>query len=224
MKKELIENIKGVVFDFNGTLFQDNDINEITWRQFIKERYGRDVSDDEFKRYFHGVNNKDTLEIFEGRKLTYEEARELGENGKEVIYREYILDHPDRQILTPGAENFFDYLKDNNIPFTIATASCLKNVKFFFDIFDLDRWFDLDQVVYDNGKLASKPNPELYLKAFEKIGIPPEDGIVFEDAISGIEAANNAGTGVVAAVDLTGKNHFEERNDLDAIITTFDFE
>lgn len=54
--------MKGIIFDFNGTLFWDSEIQENAWKTFGKKLSGRDITDEEFNTYFHGRTNKDTLE------------------------------------------------------------------------------------------------------------------------------------------------------------------
>ena len=81
------------------------------------------------------------------------------------------------------------------------------NVDFFIDIFNLEKWFDVNKIVYDNGKIKGKPAPDIYLKASEIIGLKPSKCTVFEDALSGIEAAQKAGIGEIIAV--ASKEHAE---------------
>ena len=105
--------------------------------------------------------------------------------------------------LVPGAESLLDYLVEHRIPHTIATASGIVNVEFFIRNFRLDRWFDPDKIVYDDGSLQGKPHPDIYQKASRTVGVAPEKCIVIEDAVSGIESAYRAGIGKIIAVDST---------------------
>ena len=117
----------------------------------------------------------------------------LSEEEKEVYYRELCLNSPEFH-LASGLPAFLDRLLEEKIPFTIATASGKKNVRFFFEHLELERWFDPEQVVYNDGTLPGKPEPDLYLKAAGRLAISPEDCIIFEDSLSGIEAAGRAGS------------------------------
>ena len=74
------------------------------------------------------------------------------------------------------------------------------NVDFFVEQFKLDKWFDLEKIVYDNGKIKGKPAPDIYLQAAKNLGLNPKDCIVIEDAISGIQAAHAAGIGRIIAI------------------------
>ena len=213
--------MKGIIFDFNGTLFWDSEIQENAWKTFGKKLFGRDITDEEFNTYFHGRTNKDTLEYLKKRELTEEEVNELAQQ-KESIYRDLCKSDLSKFKLAPGVERYLNYLKENNIPFTIATASEINNVNFFIKEFQLDKWFDISKIVYDDGTFRGKPEPDIYLKASEALNIQPDNCIVFEDASSGIKSAKSAGVKEIIAVVPEGRrNIFENQPDL-KIISTFD--
>ena len=213
--------MKGIIFDFNGTLFWDSEIQENAWKTFGTKLSGRNITDQEFTTYFHGRTNKDTLEYLTERVLTDKEVNELAQQ-KESIYRDLCKSDLNKFKLAPGVERYLDYLKENNIPFTIATASEINNVNFFIKEFQLDKWFDISKIVYDDGTFRGKPEPDIYLKASEALNIQPDNCIVFEDASSGIKSAKSAGVKEIIAVVPEGRrNIFENQPDL-KIISTFD--
>ena len=213
--------MKGIIFDFNGTLFWDSEIQENAWKTFGKKLSGRDITDEEFNTYFHGRTNKDTLEYLKKRELTEEEVNELAQQ-KESIYRDLCKSDLSKFKLAPGVERYLNYLKENNIPFTIATASEINNVNFFIKEFQLDKWFDISKIVYDDGTFRGKPEPDIYLKASEALNIQPDNCIVFEDALSGVQSAQRAGVKEIIAVVPEGrKNIFENQPNL-KIISAFD--
>ncbi len=215
--------MRAIIFDFNGTLFWDSEIQESAWRTFGKQLLGRDITDEEFNTYFHGRTNKDTLEYLTGKDLTKEEIYELAQQ-KESIYRDLCKSDLTKFKLAPGVENFLNYLKDNKISFTIATASEINNVNFFIKEFKLDKWFNIDKIVYDDGSFKGKPEPDIYLKAAKNLSINPENCIVFEDALSGIISAQKAGIGEIIAIVPDGrKNVFENQSDI-SIIKSFNDE
>ena len=83
---------------------------------------------------------------------------------------------------------------------TIATGSEIVNVRFFMEQFRLDRWFALERIVYDDGQLPGKPNPEIYQRTAANLGLAPEACVVAEDAPAGVAAARAAGIGRILAV------------------------
>lgn len=213
--------MKGIIFDFNGTLFWDSEIQENAWKTFGTKLSGRNITDEEFNTYFHGRTNKDTLEYLTERVLTDKEVNELAQQ-KESIYRDLCKSDLNKFKLAPGVERYLNYLKENNIPFTIATASEINNVNFFIKEFQLDKWFDIIKIVYDDGTFRGKPEPDIYLKASEALNIQPDNCIVFEDALSGVQSAQRAGVKEIIAVVPEGrKNIFENQPNL-KIISAFD--
>ena len=102
--------------------------------------------------------------------------------------------------LAKGAVEFLNFLKENNIPRTIATMSDKINVDFFFESFNLENWFDIEKVVYANGIIPGKPAPDIYEIAAKNLDLTPQDCIVVEDAISGIESARAANIGKIIAI------------------------
>lgn len=191
--------IKGILFDFNGTMFFDEKFQETAWRTFIQEKTGRSVSDEEFQKYVHGINAEITLPYFWKRSLSRQEVAALEEE-KEVVYRRLCLENPQDFCLADGLKEFLDELLRKEISLTIATASAFNNVKFFFEHLGLDKWFSLEKVVYNDGTIPGKPQPDIYWKAAEKIGVDIADCMVFEDAKPGIEAAKRAGAGRIGGV------------------------
>lgn len=122
--------IKGILFDFNGVLWWDTPFQEQAWKRFSGEVRGTPFSQDEMVNHVHGRNNKHTLEYLTGRELATEEVAELAEQ-KESAYRKLCLEQGEDFKLSPGAIELLKHLEARNIPFTIATASGESNVNFF---------------------------------------------------------------------------------------------
>lgn len=195
--------IKGVIFDFNGTLFWDTEIHNEAWDVFL-EKNGKSLTDREKGEKIHGKNNKDIISnLFPGQH-TREEIVGLS-NKKELIYQDLCL-KTDMQ-LAPGAKDFLHFLMAQNIPYTIATASEIVNVNFYFEHLGLNSFFDQSKVVYDDGTMESKPNPRIFQRAIDVLGMKETEILIFEDSISGIMAAENAGAGRIIIVNSTGNDY-----------------
>ena len=197
--------IKGIIFDFNGTLFQDSILHEDAWREYSAKLRWTPFSDEEMHKYMFGRSNEEIITYAKGRKPTHEECLKWA-NEKEALYREMVLANPENIHLVDGAEEFFDFVCKNNIPHTIATGSEKTNVDFFVKTFNLEKWFDVDKIVYDDYKIAGKPDPAIYLKALEILNLNPAETLVFEDSYSGITAANNAKIGRIVAINDNPEN------------------
>ena len=198
---------KGIIFDFNGTLFLDSEKHMEAWRAFSKELRGTAFSDEEMRDHMFGGTNEDIIAYAIGRKPDKTLVEKYTAE-KEAIYRQMCRDDKEHFVLTDGAVELLDYLKLRNIPRTIATMSEKVNVDFFIQGFHLEKWFDLDKIVYDNGKIPGKPAPDIYEIAAENIGLPPAECIVVEDAVSGIAAAKNAGAGKIIAIGPEENHNF----------------
>lgn len=193
------DTIKGIIFDFNGTMLFDEHFQTKAWRSFLESLTGRSVSDEELHTYVHGRNAEATFSYFLHRELPRQEVAALEEE-KEVVYRSLCLRHPEDFHLVDGLPQFLDELTARGITITIATASALNNVRFFFEHLKLGKWFDPDLVIYSDGTIPGKPEPDIYLKAAERIGLPMESCAVFEDSRAGVKAAVRAGAARVIGV------------------------
>lgn len=214
--------MNGIIFDFNGTLFWDSQLHYDAWRIFSKKLRGYEFTDDEMRKYMFGRTNRDIIEYCTGTVPSDEEVEKLAFE-KESLYRNQCLKDKEHFKLASGAIEFLDWLKDNNIPRTIATMSEWQNVEFYIKEFNLEKWFDLDKIVYSDGKIKGKPDPEIYEIACKKIGLSPKQCIVIEDAISGIESAYRANIGkVIAIASLESHSLYEPYKYLYQIIDNFD--
>ena len=99
-----------------------------------------------------------------------------------------------------GLEEYLDYIKEKGININIATGSNLTNLDFYFEQFKLDRWFDKLKAAYDDGTMAAKPAPDMYIRAMERIGAAPEETMVIEDGPSGVKAAAAAGAAFIVGI------------------------
>lgn len=211
----------GIIFDFNGTLFFDSDKHEEAWRIFSKKLRGNSLNDEELQNLMHGRTNKSLIEYLLGNPIDDEKLFQLSEE-KEQIYREMCIKDKINFKLAPGAIDLLDYLKEKQIPYTIATASGKTNLLFYMETLNLNKWFNLNKIVFDDGSILGKPEPDIYLKAAAKIGIKAEKCIVVEDAISGIESAYRANIGKIIAIAPKSKhNDLKKLKGVDSVISDF---
>lgn len=190
---------QGIIFDFNGVLFSDGDLQEKSWQVMARRLRGREMSDEEFDLHMHGRSNAYVLSYLAGRQITGEELDGLIED-KESLFRNLCLETPNRLTLSAGAPDLLEWLKAAGIPRTIATSSGIKNVEFYVEHLHIDRWFEVDKLVYDDGVRPGKPAPDMYLAAAGEIELDPGRCIVVEDAVSGVMAAQAAGIGYIVGI------------------------
>lgn len=215
--------MKGIIFDFNGTMYQDSHLHEKAWFNMVKKYSPKDISDEEILINVHGRTNRQILTYFIAEDLSDEEIERMSYE-KEAYYRELCLENKDDLKLTDGLVDVLNQLKEDGTPITIATATVKENVEFYFDTFHLGEWFDFSNVTFDDGSFPGKPEPDIFIIASEKLGFKPSECLVIEDAFSGLTAAKNAGIGKIIAIDPFGKNRSlfeEEQLGSDGIITDF---
>ncbi len=196
---------KGIIFDFNGTLIWDTPLHKDAWICYSAE-LGKPVDEAGFYNSIHGKTNSDILEMLLERKISGDQLAVMAEE-KEAQYRRSCLRNPDLFRFAPGVEDFLDYISEVGIPRTIATASDKTNVDFFVEHLELERWFDPEMIVYNDGTVANKPEPDIYIKAAENIGCSPEETVIVEDSYYGVLSAKGAGAGCLIVTGPAGDQH-----------------
>lgn len=210
--------IKGVIFDFNGTLFWDHDINHRAWINEINEIAKGKVDAEQFYLSRKSIPNNQLLtQLHQTLGLQYDkELLDKCSNDKEAQYQKIAIDE-NRNKLIAGAEELFDYLNEKQLPFNIATSSIDTNVDFYFSNFGLDRWFGRYTVAYDDGTVLNKV--EMYKKAARNIGVAIEDCLVFEDSLSALDDAIKAGCNNIVHVNT--RNTKFDRQEIVQVIDDF---
>lgn len=178
-----------VIFDMDGVIIDSNPFHKISLRQFCAH-HGYHLTDEELLNKIYGRTNNDWIRNLFG-DLPKEKILELGEE-KEALFRDLY-----KKEIKPlaGLENFLKLLDAQKITKAIGTSAPRSNVDFCLAATHLQKYFEtiLEQSDVEHGK----PNPEIYLKVANRIGFDPTKCIVFEDSLSGVEAAQKAGAKVV---------------------------
>lgn len=200
---------KAAIFDFNGTLFWDTSFHDRAF-DIMLSKHGVQLTDEEKRVKIHGKTNPIIMRGIFGDQLTDIEVESLAQE-KEAIYRDLCINDLE---LAPGAEEFFDFLKNNGIPMTIATSAGIENVEFYFKNINLEKWFDFEKVVYDNGTFRGKPHPDVFLIAAEKLGFEALETIIFEDSAAGIISAEAANAGKIYIVNSYGADYKSFSHDI----------
>ena len=194
--------MKAVIFDFNGTLYDDTGFHVIAWRRYLREKFSIELTDAEVRARCVGPSNLQILRncLGDGFSQTQISAFSLE---KEEIYRAVARENPENLRLVDGATELFDLLTARGIPFALATGSELSNVEFYLEDLGMNRWLALNRIVYYDGSIPGKPDPAIYLEAMRRLGVAPEDCVVCEDTVAGIESARRAEAGRIVAIDTT---------------------
>ncbi len=191
----------GLLFDFNGTLFFDNSLNDQAWNQLARQLRGFPFSEEEQQSFVRGKSNAAAVRRILGEDTSDTDCAKYSEQ-KEEIYLSLCRDlqAQGRLSLAPGAAEFLDAAKALGYPVNIATSAQPGNVDYYFSAFGLNRWFNREKVSCLLPGIPGKPAPDLYLRAAKAMGVEAKDCWVLEDAASGIQSAKNAGAAKIIAI------------------------
>jgi len=212
MKKEI-----GFIFDLDGVIVDTAKYHYLAWRN-LANSLGFDFSEEQNEQ-LKGVSRVKSLEILLelGKVKLSKEKKEalLIEKNKE--YLEYVYKMTSSEIL-PGVNQLLTFLETNNIKFVLGSAS--KNAQLILEKVGLLERFTA--IVDGNDVSKAKPNPEVFLIGAEKLNMSPENCVVFEDAIAGVQAANTA---KMVSIGIGDANVLSEAdynfNDMTAITSDF---
>ncbi len=177
--------IKGILFDFDGTLINTNDLIFKSYDVAFQEVFNRKIEMEEILTLY-------------GKPL-YPSMMKYGEEGKRLyeIYREYNITHHDELVKTfPGVFEGVNKLAGNGYKLGIVTSKRLYLVKRGLDILGLSDIFEI--IVTPDDTKETKPHPEPILLGCEKLGVMPEDAIYVGDSIFDMQAGQSAGTELCA--------------------------
>ncbi len=181
-------NKKAVIFDLDGVIVDTAKYHFLAWKK-LANSIGIDF-DEAMNEQLKGVSRKRSLEkILEwGDKCLEEDHFMELMARKNQDYLDYIK-KMDRSEILPDVMWMLDYLDANETKYALGSAS--KNARRIIKQLDLVDSFSA--IVDGNDVKKAKPDPHVFLVAAEQLGVEPEDCIVFEDSVAGIQAANIAG-------------------------------
>lgn len=180
--------IKACIFDLDGVIVDTAHYHFLAWKRLANE-IGIDLTEDDNEK-LKGVSRMRSLDIIlelGGVTLAEHEKEKLA-NKKNSWFVDYVERMAPEEIF-PGVKSLLQQLRAKG--YKVGLASSSKNARTVIQLLKIQNEFD---AVVDGTMIThSKPHPEIFLLAAEKLGIPPADCLVFEDAEAGVEAALAAG-------------------------------
>ena len=186
--------IKAVILDLDGVITSTDEYHYQGWKHIADEE--KIYFDRQINQRLRGISRMQSLEILlekSRRTYTSEEKKQLAER-KNNYYRELLKKNLTPDETLPGVMDILNALKKKDIKIAIASSS--KNTPVILRYIGLADFFDA--VVAGNSVSKSKPDPEVFLLAAQKLGIPPEQCLVVENAEAGVEAGLAGGMRVLA--------------------------
>lgn len=185
--------LKGVLFDWDGVIIDSHHAHEVAWEEMALE-LGQPLPEGFFKATF-GMRNDKIIPEFTtwSTKEDTERTQQLGDR-KEALYRAVI--RRDGIEPLPGVITLLKELNAAGIPCSVGSSTSRENILTIMEMTGLAPYFAA--ITAEKDVTRGKPDPQVFLKAAEKIHCPAECCVVFEDAHVGIAAALAAGAKAVA--------------------------
>jgi beta-phosphoglucomutase family hydrolase len=202
IKMPTTPNTIAVLFDMDGVIVHTNPYHKKAFKIFL-EKYDISISDQELKEHVYGRTNAEIFPYIFKDKYTSEKGEEWA-NEKEAIFRDLY-----REDVAPvsGLLDFLDELQRRGIKTAVGTSAPVENLDFIMDSLDLRHYFGA--FLHSADVSEGKPNPEIYLKAADQLGVDPGSCVVFEDSVAGVKAGLNAEMKVVAVATTHTPEEFE---------------
>lgn len=191
--------VDALIFDMDGTLVDNMGFHRQAWLEWAP-REGLELSPGELLAQTHGTIEEIVARLFPDK--SEEEQRQLGER-KEALYRELYGPHLE---LLPGLDELLLWTKENRLPVALATAGNTRNIDFTIDGLGIRSFFSA--FVGGDDVTHGKPHPEVFLIAAQRLGVAPEECLVFEDSPAGVEAARRAGMRCIALNLMNPRSEF----------------
>jgi HAD superfamily hydrolase (TIGR01509 family) len=186
--------LKALIFDFDG-LILDTETPEVSVWQSIYQEHGFELPVHEWEKTVggYGISNFDAAEhlalLSSGTLDSVSMRNRYRKEADKIIHTSPIL---------PGVINIIEQAKQNNLKVAIGSSSPHSWVDTHAHRLGIFHYFD-DIICADDVEPGrTKPNPDIYLKALERLDVKNDAAVVFEDSLNGVLAARRAGIFVVA--------------------------
>ena len=212
----MLENIKAVLFDLDGTLVDSMWMWEAIDIEFLGA-YGYECPDD-IQRAIEGMSFSETAIYFKERFCLPDSLDVIK---AEWVWTRMSIDKYRHEVpLKPGVLEFLKYCKENGIRTGIGTSNGSEIVDAVLTSLKVKEYFDA--VVTACEVAHGKPEPDIYLEVAKRLGVQPENCLVFEDIPAGIMAGKAAGMPVIAVEDDFSEELMDEKRELaDAVISDY---
>ncbi|MCK4628270.1 MAG: HAD family phosphatase [Sedimentisphaerales bacterium] len=192
---------KAVIFDLDGVLVDSGEFHKQSWYD-LAAKEGFSLTDEFFYSTF-GMQNYQIIPQMLGTDVTPDEIERLSVL-KEQRFRELVAD---KLTLLDGVPELIEKLKSSGFLLAVGSSAPWVNLDFMLRQVEIDSCFDV--LVCGDEITHSKPAPDTFLKAAEKLSVSPDRCVVVEDAVQGVEAAIAAGMATVAVTTTRSRQELD---------------
>ncbi len=176
--------LKAVLWDLDGVIVDSFDGHFRAWARLFAE-LDEPFTLEDFTRTF-GMNNRGIFKTLLKRELPEEEFRQLSDR-KEEYFRDGILG---RVVGLPGVRDWLQCFDGMGLKQAVGSSAPQENIDVLLKELGLSQWFS---ALVAGASIPGKPDPAVFLRAAELLGVQPAECLVIEDAVAGVEAAKRAG-------------------------------
>lgn len=235
----LPDKIRACLFDLDGVLTDTAGVHTKAWQEmfdaFLSERAEHNGDefvpfdpDADYRKYVDGKKREDGVRSFlESRDIDLPDGDPDDDGDKETVYGlgkrkndmfQKVL-HKDGVKVFDGSRRYLEAVTDAGL--AVAVVSSSANTRDVLEITGLDRFVQqrVDGVTLREENIAGKPAPDPYLRGAELLDVEPDAAVVFEDAISGVQAGRAGNFGFVVGVDRVGQAEDLRDNGADVVVT-----
>lgn len=203
------ENRYAVLWDMDGVLVDTAPFHWQAWERLSGEADFH-MAHDNFRRTF-GWRNEEILRDLLGPDIADEQVAALGDR-KEALYRDAVRS---RVQPLPGAIELLRTLREAGFGQAVASSAPRANVDLILE--ELEIGADFDAVLCDRDVERGKPDPQVFLRAAERLGVDPARCLVIEDAVMGVRAAKRAG---MACLAVSTTHAAQELSEADRVVAS----
>ncbi len=206
-----INTIKGILFDMDGVLFNSEEIIAKAGVEFFRRR-NMNVSPSDFVPFI-GTGE---LNFLQGVAQPFSIA--IDNTSKLELYEIYDDYAKTSLIMYSGVEKVLEKAKSSGLKIALATSADMSKVKTNFNLTG-KKMHIFDEIISGNDVVNKKPNPEIFIKASNRLKLNENEVVVIEDSLTGLEAAKAAGCKSIGLATTFNKSQLKN---CDAIAENFE--
>jgi beta-phosphoglucomutase len=191
---EILKQKKALILDMDGTMLDLESLNYEGYKKTVKSEFSIDLSAQDYQTYFAGTQTHKAFKSFLDGQEIESDTDSIDDLVKQFrnIKGQELKENMDNVVkLKPGLIRFLEHAQSKGKKLAVATSTVRRFALPIIRHFDLEKFFD--QILTANDIERSKPHPEIFLTALDKLNETAKNAVVFEYSKNGIAATKAAG-------------------------------